>query len=98
LTTLGALTPFTTLFNLGLDPERAFTTLSTFTPFATLFTGCSGRAFTTLSTFTTFTTLGALTTFTTLSTFTTFTTLGALTAFLRDCITCHHAKTCDSHY
>jgi hypothetical protein len=52
------------------------TTLGALTPFATLFTGCSGRAFTTLSTFTPF----------------------ASTAFLRDCITCHHAKTCDSHY
>jgi hypothetical protein len=65
LTTLGALTPFTTLFT--SRSGRAFTTL---------FTGCSGRAFTTLSTFTPF----------------------APTAFLRDCITCHHAKTCDSHY
>jgi hypothetical protein len=86
LTTLGALTPFTTLFT--SRSGRAFTTLFTgrsgrtlttlgaLTPFATLFTGCSGRAFTTLSTFTPF----------------------ASTAFLRDCITCHHAKTCDSHY
>ncbi|MDP6083417.1 MAG: hypothetical protein QF663_08165 [Verrucomicrobiota bacterium] len=32
--------------------------------------------------------------FTTLGTFTPF----APTAFLRDCITCHHAKTCDSHH
>jgi uncharacterized ion transporter superfamily protein YfcC len=74
LTTLGALTPFTTLST--SRSVRAFTTLSTFTPLATLFTSCSGRAFTTLSTFTPF----------------------APTAFLRDCITCHHAKTCDSHY
>jgi hypothetical protein len=52
------------------------TTLGALTPFATLFTSRSGRAFTTLSTFTPFTP----------------------TAFLRDCITYHHAKTCDSHY
>ncbi|MFL3665596.1 MAG: hypothetical protein ACJ06V_03335 [Verrucomicrobiota bacterium] len=63
----------------------------------TLFTNRSGRAFTTLFTFTPFATLFTNCSgraFTTLSTFTPF----APTAFLRNCITCHHPKTCDSHY
>ncbi|MCH2383444.1 MAG: hypothetical protein MK290_12120 [Pedosphaera sp.] len=73
------------------------TTLGTLTPFTALFTSRSGRAFTTLGALTPFATLFTSRSgrpFTTLSTFTLFTP----TAFLRDCITCHHAKTCDSHY
>ncbi|MDP6250453.1 MAG: hypothetical protein QF749_01400 [Verrucomicrobiota bacterium] len=69
------------------------TTLSTLTPLATPFTSRSGRALTTLGTLTLFTSCSGRA-FTTLGTFTPF----APTAFLRDCITCHHAKTCDSHH
>jgi hypothetical protein len=73
------------------------TTLGTLTPFATLFTSRSGRTLTTLGALTSLATL--LTSrsgraFTTLRTFTPFTP----TAFLGNCITCHHAKTRDSHY